>query len=92
LRANGVSYTDAFVILCRGRAAEALTWTTGVMTKLGLTINETKTVLRSSCHVSCPSGTLPAAAERRSHPRGYVEHAYETLPKAPLQLRTRHEF
>jgi len=42
-RAHVVSYADDFVILSRGRAAEALTWTKGVMTKLGLSINETKT-------------------------------------------------
>ena len=39
-RAHVVSYADDFVILSRGRAAEALTWTKGVMTKLGLTLNE----------------------------------------------------
>jgi len=47
-RAHVVSYADDFVILSRGRAAEALTWTKGVMTKLGLTINETKTSLRNA--------------------------------------------
>ena len=48
-RARIVSYADDFVILSRGRAAEALTWTKGVMTKLGLTINEAKTSLRDAC-------------------------------------------
>jgi RNA-directed DNA polymerase len=33
---------------CRGRAAEALTWTKEVMTKLGLTLNEAKTSLRDA--------------------------------------------
>jgi RNA-directed DNA polymerase len=47
-RAHVVSYADDFVILSRGRAAEALTWTTGVMTKLGLTLNEAKTSLRNA--------------------------------------------
>ena len=47
-RAHVVSYADDFVILSRGRAAEALTWTKGVMTKLGLTINETKTSLKDA--------------------------------------------
>src|SRR5262252_2760508 len=42
-RAHVVSYAGDFVIFSRGRAAEALTWTKGVMTKLGLSINETKT-------------------------------------------------
>ena len=47
-QAHVVSYADDFVILSRGRAAEALAWTKVVMTKLGLTINETKTTLRSA--------------------------------------------
>src|SRR5499426_2266173 len=47
-RAQVVSYADDFVILSRGRAAEALAWTKGVMTKLGLTINEDKTSLRDA--------------------------------------------
>jgi RNA-directed DNA polymerase len=48
LRAHVVSYADDFVILSRGRAAEALTWTKAVMTKLGLTLNEAKTTLRNA--------------------------------------------
>jgi RNA-directed DNA polymerase len=47
-RSAFVSYADDFVILSRGRAAEALTWTKGVMTKLGLVLNEAKTSLRDS--------------------------------------------
>jgi RNA-directed DNA polymerase len=46
--AHIVSYADDFVILSRGRAAEALAWTKAVMTKLGLTINEAKTSLRNA--------------------------------------------
>jgi len=46
--AHVVSYADDFVILSRGRAAEALAWTKAVMTKLGLTINEAKTSLRNA--------------------------------------------
>ena len=46
--AHVVSYADDFVILSRGRAAEALAWTKAVMTKLGLTINEVKTSLRNA--------------------------------------------
>jgi RNA-directed DNA polymerase len=46
--AHVVSYADGFVILSRGRAAEALAWTKAVMTKLGLTINEAKTSLRNA--------------------------------------------
>ena len=46
--AHVVSYADDFVILSRGRAAEALAWTRGVMTRLGLTINEAKTSLKDA--------------------------------------------
>ena len=45
-RAHVVAYADDFVILSRGRAAEALAWTKAVMTKLGLTLNEAKTSLK----------------------------------------------
>ena len=48
-RARIIAYADDFVILSRGRAAEALTWTKAVMTKLGLTINEAKTSLKDAC-------------------------------------------
>jgi len=47
-RAHVVNYADDFVILSRGHAAEALAWTRQVMTRLGLTINETKTALRDA--------------------------------------------
>src|SRR5215468_10189365 len=47
-RAHVVSYADDFVILSRGRAAEALTWTKGVMMRLGLTLNEAKTSLKDA--------------------------------------------
>jgi RNA-directed DNA polymerase len=47
-RAHIVSYADDFVILSRGHAAEALTWTKAVMTKLGLTLNEAKTSLKDA--------------------------------------------
>jgi RNA-directed DNA polymerase len=48
LRAHVVSYADDFVILSRGRAAEALAWTRGVMARLGLTLNEAKTSLKDA--------------------------------------------
>lgn len=48
LRARIVSYADDFVILSRGRAAEALDWTRSAITRLGLTLNETKTKLRDA--------------------------------------------
>jgi len=47
-RAHVISYADDFVILGRGHAAEALAWTTAVMTKLGLTLNEAKTSLKDA--------------------------------------------
>ena len=43
--AHVINYADDFVILSRGYAAEALTWTDAVMTRLGLTLNRTKTRL-----------------------------------------------
>lgn len=48
LRAHAVSYADDFVILSRGHADEALTWTKAVMAKLGLTLNETKTSVKDA--------------------------------------------
>src|SRR5499426_3117825 len=47
-QAHVVAYADDFVILSRGRAAEALAWTKAVMTKLGLTLNEAKTSLKDA--------------------------------------------
>ena len=47
-RAHVVSYADDFVILSRGRAAEALAWTGEVMARLGLTLNEAKTSVRNA--------------------------------------------
>jgi RNA-directed DNA polymerase len=44
-RAHIINYADDFVILSRGGAAEALAWTDRVMTRLGLTLNRTKTRL-----------------------------------------------
>jgi RNA-directed DNA polymerase len=46
-RAHVVSYADDFVILSRGKAAQALEWTAAVMEQLGLQLNETKTVIRN---------------------------------------------
>jgi RNA-directed DNA polymerase len=49
-RAEVVSYADDFVIVSRGHAAEALAWTRRVMERLGLSLNEAKTVLRDARH------------------------------------------
>jgi RNA-directed DNA polymerase len=47
-QAHVINYADDFVILSRGHAAEALAWTRWAMTHLGLTLNETKTCLRTA--------------------------------------------
>ena len=43
-----VTYADDFVILSRGKAKEALEWTSGVLKRLGLTLNEKKTSIRNA--------------------------------------------
>lgn len=47
-RAHIVNYADDFVILSRRKANEALEWTRKVVTRLGLTLNETKTCIRDA--------------------------------------------
>jgi len=47
-RAQIVNYADDFVILSRGKAAEALEWTRGVLERLKLTLNEKKTSIRNA--------------------------------------------
>jgi RNA-directed DNA polymerase len=47
-RAKVINYADDFVILSHGHAPEALAWTRDVMTKLKLTLNETKTCIRDA--------------------------------------------
>jgi len=47
-RAQVVSYADDFVILSRGKANEALRWTSVVMDRLGLRLNQDKTVVRDA--------------------------------------------
>ena len=47
-QARVVSYADDFVILSRGKAAEALDWTRKVVTRLGLTLNEAKTSIKQA--------------------------------------------
>jgi len=49
-QAHVICYADDFVILSRGYADEALAWIRMVMTKLGLALNETKTVVRDARH------------------------------------------
>jgi len=47
-QARIVSYADDFVILSRGKAAEALSWAQATLTRLGLTLNERKTSIRNA--------------------------------------------
>jgi RNA-directed DNA polymerase len=47
-KAQVVNYADDFVILSRQCAAEALNWTRSVMTRIGLTLNETKTSIKEA--------------------------------------------
>jgi RNA-directed DNA polymerase len=47
-QARIVNYADDFVIVSRGKAADALGWTRGVLTRLGLTLNEKKTSIRNA--------------------------------------------
>jgi RNA-directed DNA polymerase len=44
-QAHVINYADDFVVLSRGHAAQALAWTDHVMTRLGLTLNRSKTRL-----------------------------------------------
>ena len=47
-RARIVSYADDFVILSRGEAENALQWTSSVMDRLGLRLNQEKTIVRDA--------------------------------------------
>ena len=46
--AHIVNYADDFVILSRGKAAEALNWTRQVVTRMGVTLNEAKTSIKQA--------------------------------------------
>jgi retron-type reverse transcriptase len=43
LKARIINYADDLVILCRGRAEEALAWLRWITERLGLSLNEAKT-------------------------------------------------
>ena len=47
-RARLISYADDFVIVSRGHAAAALTWTRAVMERIGLQLNDAKTSIRNA--------------------------------------------
>jgi len=46
--AHIVNYADDFVILSRGKAAEALNWTRQVTARMGVTLNEAKTSIKQA--------------------------------------------
>jgi RNA-directed DNA polymerase len=46
--AHIVNYADDFVMLSRGKAAEALNWTRQVVTRMGVTLNEAKTSIKQA--------------------------------------------
>lgn len=46
--AHIINYADDFVILSRGKAAEALDWTRQVVARMGVTLNEAKTSIKQS--------------------------------------------
>ena len=48
LKAQVIAYADDFVILSRGYAEEARAWARETMTRLGLSLNETKTSVRDA--------------------------------------------
>lgn len=48
LRGHIIAYADDFVVLSRGKAAEALAWIRDVTTKLDLALNENKTSVRNA--------------------------------------------
>jgi RNA-directed DNA polymerase len=50
--AHIVNYADDFVILSRGKAAEALNWTRQAVTRMGVTLNEAKTSIKQARHES----------------------------------------
>src|SRR3954466_7276999 len=66
--AHVISYADDFVILSRGHAIEALTWTKAVMTKLGLKLNEAKTSVKDARRESFDF--LGYTLGPRHHPNG----------------------
>ena len=48
LQAYVIAYADDFVILSRGHAERAREWTRAIMSRLGLSLNETKTCVRDA--------------------------------------------
>ena len=71
-QAQVVKYADDFVILSRHHAAEALNWTRNVVTRIGLTLNETKTSIKAACQEQFDFRlhiwTVALSEERRDKP------------------------
>jgi len=86
--ARTVNYADDFVILSRGHAAEALEWTREIMTRIGLTLNETKTCLR---HARTESFDFLGYRFGRRYSRkdGHTYLAAEPSPKSIQRFRGR---
>lgn len=87
-RGRIVNYADDFVILTRGRAAEALDWTRGVMEAIGLTLNESKTRLCDARvdHFDFLGYTFGPACYRKT---GAIYTAAAPSRKAVARLRER---
>ena len=67
--AHVVNYADDFVILSRGKAAEALNWTRQVATRMGVTLNEAKTCIKQARKESFNflGSITPELVPRRRH-------------------------
>jgi RNA-directed DNA polymerase len=48
LQARIINYADDLVIVCRGRAEDALTWLKWIIERIGLRLNESKTCVRNA--------------------------------------------
>jgi RNA-directed DNA polymerase len=48
LRARIINYADDLVIVCRGRAEDALAWLKWIIERIGLSLNEAKTSVRDA--------------------------------------------
>lgn len=83
-----VTYADDFVILSRGHATEALEWTRYIMTRIGLTLNETKTCIR---HARTESFDFLGYRFGRRYSRkdGHTYLAAEASPTSIQRLRQR---
>ena len=82
-RAHVVCYADDFVILSRGHADEALSWTRAMMTKLGLTLNEEKTSVKDARREGFDF--LGYTLGPRHHPKGGYRYLGASPSKKSVQ-------